>query len=102
MRVVGIHPVSAREPVHLIEIEIAAGEQPVDWGAITQPLQGRDRGYWQVPYDECELEGSDGHWCFFFHYLDMSRPLSSPAGDLVLPAETPLPQRLRSINYEEP
>ena len=102
MRVVGIHPISAREPVHLIEVAVASGDLPIDWGAITQPLEGRDQSYWQVPYDERLLEGPEGHWCFFFHYLDNSRPLSSATGDLPLPPETPVPDRLRFIAYEEP
>jgi hypothetical protein len=102
MRVVGIHPVVAREPVHLIEIEVTSGELPVEWEAITQPIKGRDESYWQVPYDERELPGPDGRWCFFFHYLDQSQPLSSSSGKLALPPETPVPDRLRFIGYEEP
>ena len=102
MRVVGIHPISAREPVHLIEVEVAASELPVEWGEVTQPIEGRDQSYWQVPYDERELHGSNGRWCFFFHYLNLSRPLSSHVGDLKLPEPTPIPNHLRFMQYEEP
>ena len=102
MRVVGIHPIVAREPVHLVEVEVASGELPVEWAAITQPVEGCDQSYWQVPYDERELDGSKGRWCFFFHYLDLSQPFLSPSGNIPLPPETPLPERLRFINYEEP
>ncbi len=102
LRIVGLHPVEAPEPVHLVELDASGYKSDLDWGAITQPVEGRDRSYWQVPYDEMPVPGKPDHWCFFFHYLDRSRPLSSPAGALVLPTETPLPAHLRCIKYEQP
>jgi len=102
MRVIGVHPIAAREPVHLIELEVEPSQADVEWGAITQPLNGRDQSFWQVPYDERQVPNAKGHWCFFFHYLDGARPLSSALGDLPLPAETPVPDRLRFVQYEEP
>jgi len=61
MRVLGIHPIEAREPVHLVEIEAQLGDMPIDWSAITQPIEGRDRSYWQAPYDERKVpnQGSE-------------------------------------------
>ena len=102
MRVIGVHSIAAREPVHLIELEVDPGDAEVEWGAITQPLDGQDRSYWQVPYDERPVPSASGHWCFFFHYLDDKRPLSTALGDLPLPVETPVPPRLRFVQYEEP
>ena len=102
VRVLGVHPVKAREPVHLVEIELLADASQVDWCSFTQPFEGRERSYWQVPYDEQPVPGRPNNWCFFFHYLDTSRPLQSFAGDLPLPQVTPLPPTLSSIKYEEP
>lgn len=74
----------------------------VDWPSFTQPLPDFDRAYWQVPYDERPVPGRPGHWCFFFHYLDIQQPLLSFGGPLLLPPETPRPSYLSFIAYEEP
>ena len=100
IKIIGIHPVNADEPVHLIEIEATGND--IDWMAITQPAEGADESCWQVPYDEQRVPGFKSLWCFFFHYLDQSRPLSSEAGDLALPMETPAPDHLRFIKYDPP
>ena len=102
VRVLGVHPISAREPVHLIELEVTGAISELDWVSVTQPLDARDSSYWQVPYDERAVPGREGHWCFFFHYLDLARPLQSNLGPLLLPRESPLPSHLRFIRYEEP
>jgi len=102
MRVLGIHPIEAREPVHLVEIEAQLGDMPIDWSAITQPIEGRDRSYWQAPYDERKVPNYNWRWCFFFHFLDRSRPLSTGLGELTLPPETPVPEHLHFCRYEEP
>ena len=102
LRVVGVHVVAAWEPVHLIEIVLEGIEQRLDWSSVTQPLDGRDTSYWQVPYDERRVPGTSGHWCFFFHYLDVSSPLRSNLGEMQLPLESPLPNHLRFVRYEEP
>jgi hypothetical protein len=101
-RVIGIHPVSADEPVHLVEVEVGADVGEIDWCSFTQPLAGRDQGLWQVPYDERMVPGRPGHWCFFFHYLDVRQPLLSYAGPMELPPETPVPQSLRFVAYRKP
>ena len=102
VRVLGVHPVKASEPVHLIEIELLGDTSNVDWCSFTQPMKGRDRSYWQVPYDEKPVPSHPNNWCFFFHYLDTSRPLLSFAGDLALPPETPVPPDLSFMKYEAP
>jgi hypothetical protein len=100
--VIGLHLIKAREPVHLLEVDLSGFEGEIDWRGFTQPLAGFDSSYWQVPYDERPVPGSDGHWCFFFHYLDLGQPLQTPAGVLTLPSETPVPPHLRFIRYEQP
>jgi hypothetical protein len=101
-QILGIYAIVASEPVHLVEIDLGDVGPQLDWSSITQPIDGRDKSFWQVPYDELPVPGTSGHWCFFFHYLDVNSPLRSNLGDLHLPAESPLPNHLRFIRYEEP
>ncbi len=49
-----------------------------------------------------ELFRGDVRCIFFFHYLDPSRPLVTPLGEVRLPKPTDRPQRLSGIKYEEP
>jgi len=89
---------------------------------FTQPEDGIDRASWQVPYMEWLLDESgenvlSGPWlpltplepgpaclrvAFHLHFLDRSRPLSSPFGDLDLPDPTDAPSRLAQLTYEPP
>lgn len=103
-RIVGIHPIAADEPVHLVELEIVGSADDFDFGEVTQELPDQPRSNWQVPYDEREIASEPGRvWsAFFFHYLDTSKPLLSPAGPLELPTETPVPEHLQDVEYEQP
>jgi hypothetical protein len=95
--VVGVHLVEeAREPCYLIEIAVEEASEP-DFGAITQEDFGRPSTEWQVAYDEqmlpstaLEESRSGVGYLFFFHYLDLYRPL------LVAGAVVELPLRARS------
>ena len=101
----GVHSVEASEPVHLIDVAIRGAFHEVDWGAITQELVGQPRENWQVPYDERELSAlPDGRSraAFFFHYLDLGRPLLVGPVVVPMPDVTPLPADLIGIDYEEP
>ena len=103
VRVLGVHPIAAQVPVHLVEIELIGVSHKVDWGSFTQPMPGSSQDPWQVPYDERPVPGDPGPWCFFFHYLDPKyKPLRSFAGDSSLPPESPIPSHLPFIKYEEP
>jgi hypothetical protein len=99
-RIIGIHPVTADEPVHLVELEVAGSTDDFDFGEITQESPGQPRSNWQAVYDEREL--GENRFAFFFHYLDTAKPLLSPFGPLSLPAETPIPEHLQGIEYEPP
>jgi len=104
VRVVGIHPVPADEPVHLIEIELAGEVDQFDFGEVTQELPDQPQSNWQTAYDEREIAG-DGdrvRFAFFFHYLDLDRPLSTSFGPVNLPAESPRTSHLRDVEYEQP
>lgn len=99
-RVLGIHPIGADEPVHLVEIEIEGAADGFDFGEITQELPGKPRGNWQTAYDEREI--GPNRFAFFFHYLDNAKPLLSSTGPLALPPESSVPEHLQSIEYEQP
>lgn len=117
--VVGVYPVEAAEPCHLIELTIEGARPPIDVGLVTQRLRGRRRTDWQVPWDEhfLDLAGRavlettrprqppttrDSRVVFFFHYLDVRRPLESPWGKLTLPQVSDRPPRLAFLTYESP
>jgi hypothetical protein len=119
IEVVGVHPVEASEPCHVIELQVEDAGASFDLAAMTQDLPGEPRDNWQVPWDEQFLEVGGGmplepaDWraraptgvfrvVFFFHYLDPGRPLLSPAGPLSLPRATPLPPRLAFLKYDSP
>lgn len=98
--VVGIHSIAADEPVHLVELEVVGTVGDFDFRAVTQEVPGQPRSNWPAVYDEREL--GDNRFAFFFHHLDLAQPLLSPVGPLALPAESPVPEHLRSIEYERP
>jgi hypothetical protein len=86
--------------LYLIEVEIAPRTPDFQWSEVTQD-PGVPRESWQVPYDERPLDDS-GRWAFFFHFLDLEKPLLTPAGPVMLPAPSPTPERLRTIEYDPP
>jgi hypothetical protein len=119
IEVIGVYPVRAPEPCHLIELWVRALDGELDVGRFTQEIPGRAQANWQVPYDERLLNEhgtasvaepfpdrvsgkGDLRIAFFFHYLELSRPLSSPAGPLKLPEPSESPSRLRFFEYEPP
>ena len=61
VEVVGVYPVVAAEPCHLVELIVRENDEPFDVGAITQADPARPRSEWQVPYEEKLLKsGGDG------------------------------------------
>ena len=122
IKIVGIYPIKANEPVHLIELSVLGAHGIFNMGDITQEIPGQPRDNWQCPYKEQILSASgdeiladdyeaskrpelwqgDMHVVFFFHYLDFGRPLRTPFGEVPLPAESKLPEWLSMIEYEQP
>ena len=110
IRVLGVHPVmEAPEPCHLVEIAVDGTDAP-DFDAITQENPELPRAEWQVAYDERSLSETAStnntrgasRYAFFFHYLDLSRPLLTANGLAALPPPSPMPAHLRFVTYEEP
>lgn len=122
IEVIGVYPIEADEPVHLVEVRLRGASGVFDVGEITQKIAGQPRSDWQVPYmehilsasgdevladdsdtsDMPELWQGDVRLAFFFHYLGLKRPLKTPFGEVRLPAESELPKRLSMIDYELP
>ena len=120
IEVVGVYPVEAPEPCHLIELIVRS--DGFDVGQITQEEPGVPPDSWQVAWDAKILDesgkaivgdtwdmperdiipGGQTRLAFFFHYLDPSGPLLTPLGPLPLPEPSPLPERLRILEYEPP
>jgi hypothetical protein len=94
----------------LLEIEVRGAAADFNVGLFHQV--GSD----QVPYDEryfsvdgSQLFGSDRpevpdfRVCFFLHYFDAAKPVTSPDGDLVPSGLADTPERLAKICvYEHP
>lgn len=99
-KVVGVHPIPAEEPVYLIEMEIEGDPDDFDLDKVTQEVPGTPRSDWQAPYDERQTTGN--RIAFFFHFLDLDKPLLGPAGPLTLPQLTPVPEHLQEVEYEQP
>ena len=104
VKIVGVHPVPAEEPIHLIEIEIEEPADAFEFGAVTQAKPGVPRENWQVAYDERKLASADGktRFAFFFHYLDLEKALITSHGSVKLPPVSPIPAHLRGVEYEAP
>jgi hypothetical protein len=122
VEVIGVHPVVAEEPVHLIEVVVRNSAGPFELVAFWQENPTQPKSNWQVCYDEQVLDktgerivadGWDakkdkGLWtgdvrlAFFLHYVDFSKPLNTQFGDVPLPSPTERPARLSMINYDSP
>ena len=120
INIIGVYSTEATtEPCYLIEAIIEDFQGDLDLAEFTQEVPRQPRENWQVPWDEHILdeEGITGELApfpgplkvfgsqriaFFFHYLDLSRPLITPIGKVYLPEATKLPDRLSFIGYEPP
>lgn len=121
IEIVGVYPIEADQPVHLIELIVRDCRGPIDMMDITQAIPRQSRDNWQVPYEERILDPAgqviaaspyDAEWnrpdtwqgdvrlAFFFHDLELEQPLQTPFGAVPLPAPTALPSRLSVMAYE--
>ncbi len=103
-KVVGVHPLNAEEPVYLIEILVEGHPEDFDIDKVTQEDHSQPRANWQVAYDERVLEQTEekARLAFFFHYLNVHKPLLTSLGPLHLPEPTKAPAYLKVIVYEPP
>jgi hypothetical protein len=117
--IIGVYPVGVSEPCHLVELLISNHNGTIDIANFTQESPGQPKTNWQVPWDERVLDAAgekdvlgqfpneivadgDLRVVFFFHYLDLDRPLITPVGRIPLPVLTDRPDRLNFLQYESP
>ena len=99
--ILGVHPIVAIEPCFLIEVKLRETHD-YQWTKVTQEVPGSPKDAWQVPWDERPLDVDKCHWAFFFHYLDLNKPLLTPDGPIAIPIPTSVPHHLKHIVYEQP
>jgi hypothetical protein len=121
--IVGVHPVDLpREPgpVHLIEMKVEGDLGEFYFMDVTQEVSGRPQKDWPVAWAEHLFVEETGRWepiwptrdtyataeqarfAFFFHHLDLARPLRTSFGPVRLRPETPVPAHLVGVDYEVP
>jgi hypothetical protein len=119
IEIAGVYEVDGAPDVSLVEvIDNEARPSELHLGGFTQEEAGQPRSNWQSPYMEQYLDAvgerrlsepfdlpdedePPTRVAFFLHFLDTSRPLITPQGDLPLPPRSSMPQRLRGeIEYE--
>ncbi|HEV2968717.1 MAG TPA: hypothetical protein VGY55_01935, partial [Pirellulales bacterium] len=58
IEIIGVYPVKAPEPCHLIELWVRNSQTGIDVGMFTQPMRSQPRSNWQAAYDEKMLDSS--------------------------------------------
>lgn len=84
--------------LYLIEVKVHPPNAVIDWDVIGQ-ASGDNK---QAPYDEQLLTETEGRWAFFFHFLDLTKPLRTEVGEIELPSPTLMPEHLAGIRYKLP
>lgn len=117
-QLIGIYKIDGVDCANLVEIIFEEEICDFDCGEITQEIRNQDKLDWQTAYDEKYLNpdgtkiiGDDFDQpkelvsfriVFFFHYLDISKPLISQYGLINLTEIKELPERLKKlIEYRE-
>jgi hypothetical protein len=97
------------QSLYLVELEVRGNLESFDVGAITQDSPQNDSS--QTPFDEqwLGIDGREvigyepppgagfGRLVFWFHFLEVGKPLFGPWGSVALPAPTTMPTRLASL-----
>lgn len=111
------HPVEADQPCHIVELFVRDPDGQFQVGDITQ-VEDADRSNWQVAYLESFLDAQscealpvrdferpdreEYRVAFFFHYLDLTKPLEATFGPLALPEPSPRPVYLGYMRWFPP
>ena len=100
--------------VWLFEVQLDKLDRHFHAPDYTQSDPKLPRKEWQIAYDELFLDkegksrvseevGKAARIVFFFHYLNIDRPLITPYGKISIPIPRPFPNRLLSIvQYDVP
>jgi hypothetical protein len=115
----GIYKIENVKNVYIVELESKEEIDNLEISQITQVIDGEERMNWQSPYDEKYLNSSNeiiGDWIdipksirqgekiiFFFHELNLKKPIRTQFGDLETSNITEVPKWVSEImEYEEP
>lgn len=105
-KILGVYNVENYKNVNLIEVE--SDDINLDFEKITQEVENQEELNWQAAYDEVLLN-TDGteivsifnqhniRSIFFFHFLNITKPLITQFGPINLPQITEMPERLKKI-----
>ena len=118
LSIIGVYSIPETDDVKLIEIVIDRSPSSVEVDKFTQLDKSIPKSSWQTAYDEhylnengTEVIGRFGEFptdilftrlAFFLHFVDFDKPLLSQFGELWLPLESPIPDRLKKIIKYEP
>jgi len=118
VRLIGTYQEEQIPDVVLIELAIQDERKNIDFGQITQVIEGKDKMEWQVPWDEKFLDSTGENiigeplspnengivrTVFFFHYINVSQPLLTQYGAISIANPTSMPERLKNIiRYQSP
>jgi len=111
--ILGVYPITAKEPCHLIEISLNSINTPIKFDEIRQKdmTTGSFMGYIlnssgeELLADRFDMHLKPELWeknirvVFFYHYLLLDKPIITQFGLLELPKESPLPDRLNIVEY---
>jgi hypothetical protein len=76
VKIIGVHPIEADEPVYLIELLVEGDAGTFDIGEVTQEVPGQPKSNWQATYDERVLDESEARNSFFAPSLPGSRRMA--------------------------
>ena len=120
VQLIGIYSVEENPDVFLIELFVNKNPSQLDVGKFTQRVDELPESSWQAPFFEKYLDpkgekiiGDDfkipetlediTRLTFFIYYLDITKPLLTPFGEIPLIEVTDAPERIKKIiQYEDP
>ena len=118
IRLLGVYEVAEMPDVHLIELLIRKPPNEVDATSFTQKVDLLPESSWQAAYDIHYLNedgteiigrfwsdgipGTETRIAFFMYFVDVSKPLLSQFGEIMLHEPTSMPERLSKIIKFEP
>jgi hypothetical protein len=120
VKLIGLYSVNENPDVTLVELSIDKKPNEIDIGEFTQEIENEPRLNWQAPFAEKYLDkegetiiGDDmelpdlptdtTRLTFFFYFLDTTKPLMTPFGQLDLMQKREPPKRIKDlIAFEDP
>ena len=120
VKLIGLYSVDENSDVTLVELVINKKADEFDLGEFTQEIEHQPRFNWQAPFaekylsldgetiigddfDQPEFLTDNTRLTFFFYFLDPSKPLVTPFGQLQLTQKQEQPERIRRlIKFEDP